>query len=933
MTVTALPGYSHISEVVDIVEEDVIVDPGPQGPRRLRQGGLWASAAFLTLLLVAALMGSRSSIVHDLPKESFDTVLTRDALAESGLCGYGVDCSKESCCTKSGYKCVEKSSWWSACVKVTSEVEEANSEEDEEEAPAKPAEEEQAQVCSDAGKSCTKTKCCSDDGYSCTKRTAIWWESTCQKTTSSHAAQAKKEKKDKQEKKETWAEPAGEAAEKVAPACAENGEEFPSMVAAQKCAQKFVKTLSIAQKVSMLHGKTGGMGYAGYLEPKGVNSKQGAMRLTMNDGPQGYNGYQEIVWGKATQFPDLIAVAGSFDTEAAKRYGAAIAEEFKHKGCNVLLGPDVEVIRSQLSGRTFETLSGEDPFLGSQLAQAYVHEVQKRGIIATAKHWLDNNQETDRQKVNVEVSDRAQHEIYMQPFQAAFEAGAGAVMCSYNSVYGEHACQNKKLLKTLLRENLGFRGYVVSDWGATHDAAVAALNGLDVEMPEATNFKHLPDLINSSDIPQVTVDDMVVHVLASMYAAGQFDGRYPEPKEGAMDAMATSDEHRAVARQIIIDSAVLLKNEGSTLPLQLRGKKVALVGKYCNQTSDKAFSQGSVYSGGGSGYVDTHSVVPPLKAIEEQIMKSACRSSEDSGEEACHYPTWLKWSPDASAGAGADVAVVCAAAHAEEGWDRKHYDVPDAKELVAALRLQPGLKKVVVLVSAPGAVTSEWVESADAALLMFMPGEQVGPAVAALLLGGASPGGRLPVSLPKTDEHRFTGEQYPGVQPKPHKNAWGKHLQANFSEGVLVGYRWNDAKGVPARFPFGFGLSYTDFRFGKFEVACEGKTSIVSFVVANVGDRAGTAVPQLYVSFQSLRPVRRQLRAFRKVELLRGGEATVVFRLGVADWSSYDEGAQKWISALDNGEKVEVSVGSSSTDLQWTKTLDACGHSYIPMKQ
>ena len=195
-----------------------------------------------------------------------------------------------------------------------------------------------------------------------------------------------------------------------------------------------------------------------------MNTKTGAMRLTMNDGPQGYNGYQEIVWGKATQFPDLISVAASFDQEAAKRYGAAVAEEFKTKGCNVFLGPDVEVIRSQHSGRTFETLSGEDPYLGNQLAQMYVKEMQKRGIIATAKHWLDNNQETDRQQVNVEVSDRAQHEIYMPPFKGAIDAGAGAVMCSYNKVYGEYACENSKLLRDLLRKDLGFKGFVVSDW-------------------------------------------------------------------------------------------------------------------------------------------------------------------------------------------------------------------------------------------------------------------------------------------------------------------------------------------------------------------------------------------------------------------------------------------------------------------------------------
>mmetsp|Transcript_71999 Transcript_71999/g.154040 ORF Transcript_71999/g.154040 Transcript_71999/m.154040 type:complete len:911 (-) Transcript_71999:56-2788(-) len=907
MTVTALPGYSHISEVVDIVEEDVIVDPGPQGPRRLRQGGLWASAAFLTLLLVAALMGSRSSIVHDLPKESFDTVLTRDALAESGLCGYGVDCSKESCCTKSGYKCVEKSSWWSACVKVTSEVEEANSEEDEEEAPAKPAEEEQAQVCSDAGKSCTKTKCCSDDGYSCTKRTAIWWESTCQKTTSSHAAQAKKEKKDKQEKKETWAEPAGEAAEKVAPACAENGEEFPSMVAAQKCAQKFVKTLSIAQKVSMLHGKTGGMGYAGYLEPKGVNSKQGAMRLTMNDGPQGYNGYQEIVWGKATQFPDLIAVAGSFDTEAAKRYGAAIAEEFKHKGCNVLLGPDVEVIRSQLSGRTFETLSGEDPFLGSQLAQAYVHEVQKRGIIATAKHWLDNNQETDRQKVNVEVSDRAQHEIYMPSFKGAIDAGAGAVMCSYNKVYGEYACENSKLLRDLLRKDLGFKGFVVSDWGATHSAKGSLKGGLNVEMPEAQHYSNVASLVENDDVPEDTIDELASQVLTSMYAAGQFDGKFSVdwkwPPAFFLDA--TSDDHRLVAQKTITDSAVLLKNVDSILPLQTEGLKIVLVGHLCQ--SSKGEGTGSGYAGGGSGYVATTRSVTPLDGLRHHVKDAAS----------------ITGSVDASGAEGADVAVVCAAAHAEEGKDRTDLVLPQAEELVGDLRKLPGGKtmRVVVVAMVPGAVTTdEWIGDVDAALVLWMPGEQVGPALAQLLTGDASPTGRLPVSFPKSDEKRFTEEQFPGVD-----------LESKFSEGVLVGYRWNDAKGVPSAYPFGFGLTYSEFLFKDFKAACQGKRATVTMRIENAGERDDAAVPQIYIGFPSLKPMKRQLRGFKKVHIPAGGAANVEFSLSEEDWSFYDETSQAWKSASQLLETITVSVGTSSADLQWSGNMKCTGAFLMPV--
>mmetsp|Transcript_62274 Transcript_62274/g.136988 ORF Transcript_62274/g.136988 Transcript_62274/m.136988 type:complete len:905 (-) Transcript_62274:104-2818(-) len=895
MTVTALPGYSHISEVVDIVEEDVIVDPGPQGPRRLRQGGLWASAAFLTLLLVAALMGSRSSIVHDLPKESFDTVLTRDALAESGLCGYGVDCSKESCCTKSGYKCVEKSSWWSACVKVTSEVEEANSEEDEEEAPAKPAEEEQAQVCSDAGKSCTKTKCCSDDGYSCTKRTAIWWESTCQKTTSSHAAQAKKEKKDKQEKKETWAEPAGEAAEKVAPACAENGEEFPSMVAAQKCAQKFVKTLSIAQKVSMLHGKTGGMGYAGYLEPKGVNSKQGAMRLTMNDGPQGYNGYQEQLFGNATQFPDLISIAASFDEATAQRYSAALADEFKIKGCNVLLGPDVEVVRAQRSGRTFESLSGEDPYLGNRLARVYVGEVRKRGIIATAKHWLNNNQETHRQQVNVEVSDRAQHEIYMQPFKGAIEAGVGAVMCSYNKVYGTYACENSKLLKELLRKDLGFKGFVVSDWGGTHDAAKSAQGGLNVEMPEPKQYAQLQELVSSGVVPQATIDELASQVLSSMYAAGHFDGSFKLawqwPPMFFRDA--TSDQHRAVARRTITDSAVLLKNSASTLPLSTAGLKIVLVGQTCKDA--KGVGQGSAYSAGGSGYVATTRAVTPLEGLKRQIKDAT-----------------ITWAGDASGIEGADVVVVCAAAHAEEGSDRKDLTLPVVGQLLHNLRNLPGGQEMKVVVAAflPGAVTTEWIELADAALVLWMPGEQVGPALADLLTGAAEPGGRLPVTFPRVDEQRFTAEQFPGV-----------NLLSTFSEGVLVGYRWNDANGVEAAFPFGYGLSYTEFKFSAFTAACDTSGATVSLQVANVGMRAGSAVPQVYVGFPSLKPVLRQLRGFKKVHVPAGSTVAVTFHLVAEDWSFYDISQQAWSSASDLGEQITISVGTSSADLVWSKAV------------
>jgi len=204
-----------------------------------------------------------------------------------------------------------------------------------------------------------------------------------------------------------------------------------------------------------------------------------------------------------------------------------------------------------------------------------------------------------------------------------------------------------------------------------------------------------------------------------------------------------------------------------------------------------------------------------------------------------------------------------------------------------------------------------------------MPGEQVGPAVARLLTGEAQPSGRLPISLPKQDEKRFTTKQYPGECPG--KQKWCEHLIANFSEDVLVGYRWNDAKGVPSAFPFGFGLAYTEFELKDFDVQCSDGSIKVSLQVANVGSHAGSAVPQVYVGFPSLKPALRQLRGFSKVRLEKGKETTVHFELGEEDWSYFDVGLQRWVSAIEKGESVTVSIGTSSTDLVHTKEL-ACGH-------
>lgn len=264
------------------------------------------------------------------------------------------------------------------------------------------------------------------------------------------------------------------------------------------------------------------------------------------------------------------------------------------------------------------------------------------------------------------------------------------------------------------------------------------------------------------------------------------------------------------------------------------------------------------------------------------------------------------------------MAIVCVTVHSEEGWDRKDFKVSEAQELVSALRGQSPDQKIVVVASVPGAVTTEWLEDADALLVLFMPGEQVGPALAAMLTGKSAPGGRLPVSFPKPDEKRFSSKQYPGECPPP--KYWCPELMANFSEGVLVGYRWNDAMDVPSAFPFGFGLSYTEFKFKDIEVKCAYGKSQVTLNVSNVGDVDGTAVPQLYVGFPSLKPVKRQLRGFQKVQVSPGKMKPVGFALSEEDWRYYDEAKESWVFAPED-ESVIVSVGYSSADLVWHHVL------------
>lgn len=372
-----------------------------------------------------------------------------------------------------------------------------------------------------------------------------------------------------------------------------------------------------------------------------------------------------------------------------------------------------------------------------------------------------------------------------------------------------------------------------------------------------------------------------------------------------MDNDATSDAHRAVALKTIISSAVLLKNKDNTLPIATKGKKIAMIGQYCDMIKDPAYKQGSVFAGGGSGYVDTWGSTTPLGSVKEMITDATIVSSADG-----------------SSAKGADFAVICVAAHGEEGWDRSNFTLPQVWGLIQDVQKQSEAK-IVVLAFVPGAVESEWVKEVDAAMVFFMPGEQVGPAVVSLLNGWESPSGRLPISFPHNGEKRFEQKQYPGWCDGV-DGGWCDWMTAHFSEGTLVGYRWNDAKGVPSAYPFGFGLTYTSFKYTGFSLTCADESIVAKVNVTNRGDRSGYVVPQLYVGFPSLKPVVRQLRGYKKVFLDAGYRTTVTFVLTKEDWSFFDEESDSWKYASDLNEKLEISVGDSSTDLQFQNHV-VCG--------
>jgi beta-glucosidase len=606
----------------------------------------------------------------------------------------------------------------------------------------------------------------------------------------------------------------------------------------------------------------------------------------------------------ATCFPTACALASSWDPQLVRRIGAALGREARAQGVAVVLGPGINLKRSPLCGRNFEYFS-EDPLVSGVLGAAMIDGVQSQGVGASLKHYAANNQETDRLRVSAEVDERTLREIYLAGFErAVIQARPWTVMCSYNKVNGVYASEHAWLLTTVLRDEWGFDGLVVSDWGAVHDRVAALVAGLDLEMPpnRGVSDAAIVTAVRTGQLDEHVLDTAVARVLGLVDRATAS----PEPPP-VLDA----DAHHALARAAATDCAVLLKNEDRLLPLRPSpGDTIAVIGE---------FARTPRYQGAGSSQVNPTRVDVTLNELRAGVPDGVeVTFAAGYGLDASDHDEELAAEAVALA-SRAEVVVAflgLPAADESEGFDRSHMDLPANQRALLARLADANPNLAVVLANGSAVRLSDWEQHAKAVLECWLSGQAAGGAVADLLLGAANPSGRLAETLPLRLEDTPSYLNFPGEAG-----------QVRYGEGIFVGYRGYDALDRQVSYPFGHGLSYTSFGYADLTANVTGSHQDNDLVVAvtcrvtNTGDRRGKEVVQLYVrdpEASVARPVR-ELKAFAKVDL-DPGEATVVeFTLAARDLSYWSTRVNDWV--LEGGE-FELAVGASSRDLRLTTTVD-----------
>jgi len=625
--------------------------------------------------------------------------------------------------------------------------------------------------------------------------------------------------------------------------------------------------------------------------------------LNMQDAAGGFRTYWNELVGTVTGWPSLLSLASTWDPDAVMAFGSALGEEFAGKGANGILGPSVDVHRVARGGRNFELMSGEDPFLGSKYAKAYVQGVQSKGVFAVMKHWIFNSQETNRETESSVVDEKTAWELYYPPFQAAVEAGVSAAMCSYNRVDGVHSCSNRKQLQEVLKQRMGFRGFVQSDWWATHDTSLQ--QGLDQEMPSTDRAVFFsPTSLGSQ--PATATDDAATRILAVVHRMNlsSSKGCAPPGCETMFRTNVTTPPHVALARSLAMESIVLLKNKDAALPILPESvKSVAVIGSAAVATAynpnggdqgANGWSYGDYYSGGGSGHVVAGNLVNTLSGIKKRAALAGIRVIESTTDDVVQ---------GVAAAKEADVAVVVGGTTSGESMDRANLNLDhNIDQLIMAVASVN--RRTVVLTQIPGAVLMPWRDHVAAILALFLGGQETGTAWGAVLFGDHAPTGRLPITIPATEADTIAPGNGPVVA---------------YTEGMSTGYRNRD---FIYAFPFGHGLTYTVFDYLKLKArSCSGDPDATQQIVVcidvpvkNVGSRSARTVAQLYLEFAAEvghpAPI---LKGFQRTGILPPGKSSAVtFRLSRHDLSFYVADQSKWVEAT----VATAHIGESSEDIR-----------------
>jgi len=646
----------------------------------------------------------------------------------------------------------------------------------------------------------------------------------------------------------------------------------------ERRAELLVQRMTLDEKILEIHM----MNTKDHPREVAAIPRLGIPALKITNGPAGAGPGDSPHPVPATALPSALGLAASWDRSLAKTFGRIAASESADRGEYVLEAPGVNITRVPQSGRNFEYF-GEDPYLAGQLATAEIEGIQSQHVIAEVKHYDANNQETDRKTVNEVIDDRTQREIYLPAFEAAVKQGsAGAVMCAYPSVNGQFGCQNTHQLRDILRGEWHFRGFVQSDYTATHSTIAAARAGLDLEMKHDEYYDAgMKAAVTSGKLRESVVDTMLVRRFSEMFRFGLFDHPHTtKPIPAKQDGV--------ISREIAAQCAVLLKNSGNELPLRPDAiRSLAVVGPYAGAAHT---------GGGGSSQVDPLYTVLPIDGLKKHLAPHVTLAYNDG--------------TDASAAAAlaktADVAIVMVGNRDREGHDRPNLSLPGNQDALVEAVAAANPHTVVVLKTG-GPVLMPWIDHVPVVLEAWYPGEEDGNVVADLLFGTTNPSGKLPMTFPKAENETpaHTPQQYPGVN--------GTVI---YSERLEVGYRWYDAQNVAPLFPFGFGLSYTTFRLSHLDApasAHPGGHVRVSLDVTNTGARAGAEVVQVYVAsppYAGEPP--KQLRGFVRVRLRPGETERVGIALDPRAFSIWDTKANRWAVI---GGKYEILVGDSSRDL------------------